>query len=86
MAVKQISFDESARKSLLEGVSKLYCSIPGVTAAQKTRPPELGETGPQPLAGKFTLTIAKGRLQGDMARERDGVVRGHAKVDAAKAK
>jgi hypothetical protein len=35
---------------------------------------------------KFTLTIAKGRLQGDMAGEREGVVRGHAKVDAAKAK
>ena len=35
---------------------------------------------------KFTLTIVKGHLQGDMAGERDGVVRGHAKVDAAKAK
>jgi hypothetical protein len=35
---------------------------------------------------RFTLTIAEGRLQGDMAGERDGVVRGHAKVDAAKAK
>jgi len=35
---------------------------------------------------KFTLTIAKGRLQGDMIGERDGVVRGKAKVDAAKAK
>jgi hypothetical protein len=35
---------------------------------------------------KFTLTVVKGRLQGDMAGERDGVVRGHAKVDAAKAK
>lgn len=35
---------------------------------------------------KFTLTIEKGRLQGDMAGERDGVVRGHAKVDAEKAK
>jgi hypothetical protein len=34
---------------------------------------------------KFTLTIVKGRLQGDMAGERDGVVRGHARVDAAKA-
>ena len=33
---------------------------------------------------RFTLTIVKGRLQGDMAGERDGVVRGHAKVDAAK--
>jgi hypothetical protein len=34
---------------------------------------------------KFSLTIVKGRLQGDMAGERDGVVRGHAKVDAEKA-
>ncbi|HYN06182.1 MAG TPA: hypothetical protein VES67_02225 [Vicinamibacterales bacterium] len=35
---------------------------------------------------KFTLTIVKGRLQGDMTGERDGVVRGKAKVDAGKAK
>jgi hypothetical protein len=35
---------------------------------------------------KFTLAIVKGRLQGDMVGERDGVVRGRAKVDAAKAK
>jgi hypothetical protein len=35
---------------------------------------------------KFTLTIVKDRLQGDMAGERDGVVRGHAKVDAGRAK
>jgi hypothetical protein len=35
---------------------------------------------------KFSLTIVKGRLQGDMAGEKDGVVRGHAKVDAAKSK
>jgi hypothetical protein len=35
---------------------------------------------------KFTLTIVKGRLQGEMAGEREGVVRGHAKVDAEKAK
>jgi hypothetical protein len=35
---------------------------------------------------KYTLTIVKGHLQGDMAGERDGVVRGHAKVDAVKAK
>jgi hypothetical protein len=34
---------------------------------------------------KFTLTIVKGRLQGEMAGERDGVVRGRALVDAAKA-
>jgi hypothetical protein len=35
---------------------------------------------------KFSLTIVKGRLQGDMAGEREGVVRGRAKVDAARAK
>jgi hypothetical protein len=34
---------------------------------------------------KFTLTIVKGRLQGEMTGERDGVVRGQARVDAAKA-
>src|SRR5262245_8860132 len=35
---------------------------------------------------KFSLSIVKGRLQGDMTGERDGVVRGQGKVDAAKAK
>jgi hypothetical protein len=34
---------------------------------------------------KFTLTIVKERLQGDMVGERDGVVAGQAKVDAARA-
>ena len=34
---------------------------------------------------KFTLTIVKGRLQGEMTGERDGVVRGRARVDAARA-
>lgn len=35
---------------------------------------------------KFALTIVKDRLQGDMTGERDGVVRGTAKVDAGRAK
>ena len=35
---------------------------------------------------KFALTIVKERLQGDMTGERDGVVQGKAKVDAAKGK
>jgi hypothetical protein len=34
---------------------------------------------------KFTLSIVKGRLQGEMTGERDGVVRGRARVDAARA-
>jgi hypothetical protein len=33
---------------------------------------------------KFSLAIVKERLQGDMVGERDGVVMGQAKVDAAK--
>lgn len=35
---------------------------------------------------KFTLSIVKDRLQGEMTGERDGVVRGKAKVDAGRAK
>ena len=35
---------------------------------------------------KFNLSIVKDRLQGEMTAEQDGVVRGKAKVDAAKAK
>ena len=35
---------------------------------------------------KFALTIVKDRLQGDMTGERDGVIRGQAKVDAGRAK
>jgi hypothetical protein len=33
---------------------------------------------------KFTLAIVKGRLEGDMTGEREGVVRGRARVEAAK--
>jgi hypothetical protein len=34
---------------------------------------------------KFTLTVVKDRLQGDMTGEKDGTVAGRAKVDATKA-
>jgi len=34
---------------------------------------------------KFSLSIVKDRLQGDMTGERDGEIRGRAKVDATKA-
>ena len=34
---------------------------------------------------KFTLAIVDGRLQGEMTGEREGVVRGRAKIDAARA-
>lgn len=39
---------------------------------------------PQGSPFKFSLTIVKGRLQGDMTRDQNGTVR-EAKVDAAKA-
>lgn len=42
----------------LERVSKLHFSTPGITAVQNTVPPALGETGPQAVPGKFTVTIA----------------------------
>jgi hypothetical protein len=35
---------------------------------------------------KFTLTIVKDRLQGDMTGEREGIVRGRARVEASRAK
>jgi hypothetical protein len=35
---------------------------------------------------KFTLALVKGRLQGEMTGEREGVVRGRASIDAAKGK
>lgn len=35
---------------------------------------------------KFTLTIVQGRLQGEMTGERNGVVRGRARVDGEKTK
>ena len=34
---------------------------------------------------KFSLSIVKGHLQGDMTGERDGEIRGRAKIDATKA-
>ena len=43
-------------------------------------------TTPSGQLYKFTLTVVKGRLQGEMAVERDGAVQGTGKIDAAKAK
>jgi Bacterial pre-peptidase C-terminal domain len=42
----------------LDNVSKLHFSDPAITAVQKTQPPALGQEGPQPTPGQFTLTIA----------------------------
>ncbi len=42
----------------LDGVSKLHFSDPAITAVQKTQPPGLGQEGPQPVPGQFTLTVA----------------------------
>ncbi len=42
----------------LDKASTLHFTNPGITAAQKTQPPALGQEGPQPVPGQFTLTIA----------------------------
>jgi hypothetical protein len=42
----------------LEKAAALHFSHPGITAVQKTQPPALGETGPQPTPNQFTVTIA----------------------------
>jgi len=41
----------------LEGVAQLHFSDPHITATQKTSPPGLGQTGPQPVPNQFTVTI-----------------------------
>ena len=41
----------------LDGAAKLHFSAPQITAVQKMGEPELGQTGPQPQDGKFTVTI-----------------------------
>ena len=42
----------------LDGVSQLYFSHPGITAAQKMTPPGLLPIALEPLPGQFTVTIA----------------------------
>lgn len=51
------TLDVTIGGSDLEKVSKLLFSDPAVTAVQKTQPPGLGQEGPQPVPGQFTLTI-----------------------------
>lgn len=41
----------------LEKASQLQFTTPGITAAQKTQPAGLGQEGPQPVPGQFTVTI-----------------------------
>ncbi len=52
------SVDVTIAGADLEKVSQLNFSQPGVTATQKTQPPGLGQEGPQPVPGQFTITIA----------------------------
>ncbi len=51
------SVDVALSGNDLEGVSKLHFSVPGITAEQKTVSPGLGENGPQPVPGQFSVTI-----------------------------
>jgi hypothetical protein len=80
-----VAFDLTQKGKVLTGTggppNKQWTIEQGAVAAGKATFQVQQPDGP---LFKFTLTLVKGRLQGDMTGERDGVVRGHAKVDAAK--
>jgi hypothetical protein len=84
---RAVVFDLTQKGNVLTGTAgppdrQTNISKGAVTAGKATfevAPPE----GQQLF--KFALTVVKGRLQGDMTGERDGVVSGKAKVDAGKA-
>ena len=84
---RPVVFDLTQKGKVITGTAgpgdKQWPVEKGVVAAGKASFQVQQPDGP---LFKFTLSIAKGRLQGEMAGERDGVVRGHAKVDAARAK
>ena len=81
-----IAFDLTQKGKELSGTAgppdqQVKIDKAGVNAGKATFEVQL----PSGMLFKFALSIVKGRLQGDMTGERDGVVRGQAKVDAAKA-
>ena len=84
---RPVAFDLTQKRKVLTGTAgppdKQWKIEKGAVNADKATFEVQQPDGP---LFKFTLAIVKGRLQGDMAGERDGVVRGHANVDAAKAK
>src|SRR4029078_3788254 len=51
------TFDLTIAGADLEGVSKPHFYDHAITAAQKTVPPGLGQTGPQGVPGQFAVTI-----------------------------
>ncbi|MDQ3071168.1 MAG: hypothetical protein M3R55_15745 [Acidobacteriota bacterium] len=81
-----VTFDLTQTGSKLTGTAgpadKQWPADKGIVTAGKATFQVQQPDGP---LFKFTLRIIKGRLQGDMTGERDGVVRGTAKVDAARA-
>ncbi len=83
---RPVAFDLTQKGNVLTGTAgppdKQWTVEKGAVTAGKATFQVQQPDGP---LFKFTLTIVKGRLQGEMAGERDGVVRGHAKVDAEKA-
>jgi hypothetical protein len=81
-----VVFDLTQKGKVLEGVAgpptQQWKVEQGAVVAGKATFQVQQPNGP---LFKFTLTIVKGRLQGDLSVERDGTVMGTAKVDAAKA-
>jgi hypothetical protein len=81
----KIAFDLTQKGKVLTGTAgpadQQIAISKGVVAAGKTTFEVQVPNGP---LFKFTLALAKGRLQGEMASDTGGVAR-HAKVDAGKA-
>ena len=51
------TFDVSIVGADLDDARQLHFAEPGITGAPKMGEPGLGQTGPQPVAGQFTVTI-----------------------------
>lgn len=51
------SFDVTVRGDDLDDAGQLLFDDPGITSAPKVAEPGLGQTGPQPVTGAFTVTI-----------------------------
>jgi hypothetical protein len=85
--VRDVVFDLTQKGKVLTGVAgpaaEQWKIEKGAVTAGKATFEVQQPNGP---LFKFALSIVDGHLRGDMSGERDGVVRGHAKVDATREK
>ena len=83
----EVAFDLTQKGAVLTGTAGPPAQqLPIAKGAVKAGKATFEVETPNGQLFKFALTVVKGRLQGDMTGEQNGVVRGTAKVDAGKAK